>query len=97
MVDVSVRSLLASTGSSSRVDYGVPKCQKKLPKNTKIVSRELEVIKKCQERMKIREMEELEKRANAAKLDEENMRLEREEEAERARVTAQVIAYRHMM
>lgn len=73
------------------------KVPKNPPKNTKIASRELEIIKKCQEQIKVREIEEAEKRANAAKLDEENMRLEREEEAERARVTAEVEAYRQMM
>lgn len=67
------------------------------PKNTKIASRELEIIKKCQEQMKVREMEESEKRALALAVDKENLRLQAEEAAERERVTREVEAYREMM
>ena len=84
-------------GDGDDEDYANRRKPKHPPKNTKIASRELEIIRKCQEQAKVREQEEIEKRANAAKLDEENIRLQREEEAARAIVTREVQAYRAMM
>ena len=67
------------------------------PKNTKIASRELEIIKRCQEQMKNREVEEAERRKLEAEKDIENLRLRKKEAEERELVTREVQQYREMM
>ena len=67
------------------------------PKQLKAPSRELEIIRKCQEQMKQREIEEREKEANAAKEDLENLRLRKEEEDARNIVKEEVERYRQTM
>ena len=67
------------------------------PTNTKIASRELEIIRRCQENFENREQIEEERRLKAMAEDEENIRLREMEAAERLAVTQEVLAYREMM
>ena len=75
--------------------------RKKSPKgsasNVNVPSRELEIIKRCQEQMKIREKEAIKREAEAARNDIQNIELRRREEIERARVYREVLNYRRMM
>jgi hypothetical protein len=67
------------------------------PQNTKIASRELEIIKRCQEQMQNREKLEEERRMKALAEDKENLKLRKMEEEQRCIVTREVLAYREMM
>lgn len=63
----------------------------------KVPSRELEIIRKCQELMTSQRVLVEARERDAAKNSVENIRLEREEEVARARVWREVMAYRDMM
>ena len=63
----------------------------------KVPSRELEIIKRCREQMKIQEKKKKEREAEAARNDVQNIELRRREEKERARVHREVVNYRRMM
>ncbi|KAL3907817.1 MAG: hypothetical protein SGARI_003354 [Bacillariaceae sp.] len=67
------------------------------PKNTKIASRELEIIKRCQEQMENRETLEEDRRLKALAEDKENLQLRKFEAEQRRIVTQEVHAYREMM
>ncbi|KAL3901395.1 MAG: hypothetical protein SGARI_006083 [Bacillariaceae sp.] len=86
-----------SGGAASAMDSFFKRKPKHPPKNTKIASRELEIIKRCQEQMANREVEEAERRKQAMAEDKENIRLQKVEQAERDAVTQEVMAYREMM
>jgi len=60
-------------------------------------SRELEIIKKCQQELKLREKEAVDREAKQKELDKENLRMRKEEERERAKVEREVDRYRHEM
>ncbi|OEU13825.1 hypothetical protein FRACYDRAFT_269940 [Fragilariopsis cylindrus CCMP1102] len=65
--------------------------------NVKVPSRELEIIKRCREQMKVQEKKKKEREAEAARNDVQNIELRRREEKERARVHREVVNYRRMM
>jgi len=66
-------------------------------KTNQPLSRELDVIRKCLEHQKIREQEEAKKRKDAANLDVDNLRLQRQEERQRQMVANEVERYRQIM
>jgi len=87
---------VASTINESMQQHKSP--AKHAPNNTKTVnSREIEIIRKCQEQMEQnrREAERLE--WEASRNNRQNIELRRQEEVARARVQREVIAYRTMM
>jgi len=65
--------------------------------NVNVPSRELEIIKKCQEQMKNQKREVEKRKIEAARNDVQNIELRRREEVERARVNREVMNYRKMM
>ena len=87
----------SNQGASTMQSFFDRRKPKHPPKNTKIASRELEIIKRCQEAMENRESLEEERRLKALAHDEENLKLRRLEEAEREAVTQEVLAYREMV
>jgi hypothetical protein len=86
------------TPRSSNTSKALPKNAPKLPGSTKAVpSRELEIIRKCQEMMKSQRINVESREKEAARNNIKDIRLRRKEEAARTRVWREVMAYREMM
>lgn len=88
----------STTSRSSITSESPPKHCPKSPDSPKAVpSRELEIIRKCQELMKSQKIEVETREKEAARKNLADIRLRRKEEEARARVWREVMAYREMM
>lgn len=86
------------TPTSSNKNKSLSKNALKLPDSTKAVpSRELEIIRKCQEMMKSQRINVESREKEATRKNSKDIRLRRKEEAARTRVWREVMTYREMM